>query len=374
MYSGFNFFMALISIAFVLNFVFARFLNQTAKVYLLAILSFATGFLIFNSYYVLVLFLIFYVLTWLRFKGFFNNLSTAVLLVLAPLVMIKFGSTKLSFLAVVGLSFMTFRAVDAILQVHKQEKFNFVEYFAYIFMPFIALTGPMYRWKTFKTDISENLLISKKIDFSGAFYLIALGVIQKFLIADFIYFHLLAHIDAKDFSLYGIALNASVYSLFLYFDFAGYSNMAIGSGKLFGFNFPQNFNNPILSKNPQDFWRRWHMSLSFWLRDMVFMPIYAHLVKFKFFLKHRLFAQNIGIFSTLFVMGVWNGLQIKYIASGVLFGIYSMSHNSLVHFSNKKAGLKSFLANPFVSFLGRVLTIVLAMFALYVFSGRSFIG
>jgi D-alanyl-lipoteichoic acid acyltransferase DltB (MBOAT superfamily) len=73
------------------------------------------------------------------------------------------------------------------------------------------------------------------------------------------------------------------YSAYLYFDFAGYSNMAIGAGRLFGLNIPANFNMPLLAKNPQDFWRRFHISLSEWLRDVVFMPVYMNLMKFNFF-------------------------------------------------------------------------------------------
>ena len=86
------------------------------------------------------------------------------------------------------------------------------------------------------------------------------------------------------------------YSAYLYFDFAGYSNMAIGAGRLFGLNIPANFNMPILAKNPQDFWRRFHISLSEWLRDVVFMPVYMNLMKFNFFRQNKTLAQNIGIF------------------------------------------------------------------------------
>ncbi|MFY1004847.1 MBOAT family O-acyltransferase, partial [Escherichia coli] len=92
----------------------------------------------------------------------------------------------------------------------------------------------------------------------------------------------------------GVALNASLYSAYLFFDFAGYSTMAIGIGMLFGFTLPINFRNPLATLNPQDFWRRWHISLSEWLRDVVFMPIYKALSKTSFFSRHRLAAQNIG--------------------------------------------------------------------------------
>ena len=170
------------------------------------------------------------------------------------------------------------------------------------------------------------------------------GVIQKFGLAELIWRYGLSTLDAHDYSFTGVALNASLYSAYLFFDFAGYSTMAIGIGMLFGFNLPINFRNPLATLNPQDFWRRWHISLSEWLRDVVFMPIYKALSKTAFFGRHRMAAQNIGIFATLLAMGVWNGLSPHYIVSGLMFGAYSVGHNLLVNAARTRPGLQAALA------------------------------
>lgn len=369
MYSGALFFIVL----FFLACFFYGFSSLLAKKYKLV--SLVTIFCLFNcfifdSFIPILLVTWFYFITWLRRIEFLGS-ALGIVLILFPLVMVKFGS--LSVFAIVGLSFMTFRAVDAFLQIKDRKELN-IGYVAYLFMPFVMLAGPMYRLREFNQDISKSFLKKDSNLFLDGFETLLIGIVQKFFIANIIYRFALSNLPVDDFSIKYIALNALAYSAFLFFEFSGYSNMAIGAGKLFGFNLPKNFHNPILSKNPQDFWRRWHMSLSFWLRDMIFMPLYRHLLRFSFFVNHKLFAQNIGIFSTLFVMGIWNGVQLKYIVSGVLFGSYSVMHNSLVYYSSRFGSLQLFLSKRWVGVLGRVVTLSLACFALYVFSGRSFIG
>ncbi len=370
MFASTEFFIALIGSSLVLNFAVGRFFSLSMKRYFLAIAAFAMGYLIFHSYAVLGLVLWFYLITRLKWGGFFIQTATALFCLLFPLILVKFGA--LSPLAIVGLSFMTFRAVDAILTM--KEKPAFVDYFSYLVLPFVVITGPMYRYKQFQKDVEHNFLNPNSVDYEKAIELIVLGVLQKFLFATLIYNRLLSPLDINDFSIVNVMLSAVYYSVFLYFDFAGYSNMAIGCGKLFGFNLPANFNLPIFAKNPQDFWRRWHISLSDWLRDMIFMPLYMHLLRFDFFKSHKLLAQNLGIFSTLFVMGIWNGPHIRYIVSGTLFGLYSVGHNCLVNYAKQNNKLKQIMDIFAVGILGRVVTLMLAALSLYVFSGRSFLG
>lgn len=147
--------------------------------------------------------------------------------------------------------------------------------------------------------------------------------------------------------------------------------MVVGIGKLFGLNIPANFNNPILARNPQDFWRRWHVSLSQWLRDVIFMPTYMHLCRTSYFSSRRLLAQNIAIFLTLFCMGTWNGLSLHYIVSGVMFGSYAVIFNIIVSGAKTSPLLAWVNHNRALRVTGSVLNVAAAMLALYVFSGRS---
>jgi membrane protein involved in D-alanine export len=126
-----------------------------------------------------------------------------------------------------------------------------------------------------------------------------------------------------------------------------------------------------LAKNPQDFWRRFHISLSEWLRDVIFMPVYMHLLRFTFFRNNKTCAQNVGIFCTLFCMGAWNGLERHYVISGILFGLISVSHNMLLWTAKRQPLLEQWLKYPVVSLCGRFLTLASAAVSLYIFSGMS---
>jgi membrane protein involved in D-alanine export len=229
----------------------------------------------------------------------------------------------------------------------------------------------MYRWRTFREDMAgafERLSIPTVVE--GWEYLL-LGIVQKFAVAQLIDVCLMQRLNPEDYSLKGMAANAVGYSVFLYFDFAGYSNMAIGAAALFGFRLPPNFHNPIATKNPQDFWKRWHVSLSEWLRDVVFAPLYKFLVSKGGLASRKLEAQNICILTTLLIMGIWNGLEPRYIASGVMFGAYSVVYNEVCHAKRNNPAAKLLFEHRAVREAGRILTLALEVLALYVFSGRS---
>ena len=295
--------------------------------------------------------------------------SLGVVLTLAPLLLVKLDVTP--FLSILGLSFVTFRALDALLMRVESETADVGEYFLYLFFPPALLAGPMYRWRTYRVDLSAaygRLSLDWLLD---GWELMLLGLVQKFAFAQIINVCVLQQVVDEDYSLRGIVLNAIGYSAYLYFDFAGYSNMAIGAARLFGFDLPRNFNNPIASANPPDFWRRWHISLSEWLRDVVFSPLYKFLITGGRLSGERVLAQNIAILITLFVMGTWNGLQARYICSGLMFGLYSMVYNRLIHAAQGSATLRVMLETRSARIAIRVVTLIFMILALYVFSGRS---
>lgn len=293
----------------------------------------------------------------------------SVIVTMAPLLLVKTGLTHLP--AMLGLSFATFRAIDVLLFAQRNERVSPLDYFIYLFFPLTLLAGPMYRWRNFQADLKRGYDGVTLDTWLTGLELTLLGVIQKFGLAEAIWRYGLSTLDAHYYSFTGVASNATLYSFYLFFDFAGYSSMAVGIGMFFGFVLPVNFRNPLATVNPQDFWRRWHISLSEWLRDVIFMPIYKALSKTAFFGRHRLAAQNIGIFATLLAMGIWNGLSLHYVVSGMMFGAYSVGHNLLVNAARTRPALAAWLARGWVKFAGRVLTLILAALALYVFSGRS---
>lgn len=294
-----------------------------------------------------------------------------VMLSLAPLLFVK--SDMQPFFAVLGLSFITFRAIDALLMQRPEDSADIGEYFLYLFFPPAILAGPMYRWRTFREDMAGAYARLSMASIISGWERLLLGIVQKFCFAQILDVCVLQRVAVDDYSAIGVVSNALGYSAFLYFDFAGYSNMAIGAAGLFGFRLPDNFRNPIASSNPQDFWRRWHISLSEWLRDMVFTPLYKHLVSKGGLSEHKLQAQNICILATLFIMGTWNGLEPRYICSGLMFGGYSVVYNDMAYMARTNERLRTLMSRKIARISGRVLTLLLVVLALYVFSGRSLI-
>jgi membrane protein involved in D-alanine export len=292
-----------------------------------------------------------------------------IIVTLLPLLLLK--TNLLSLFAMIGISFTTFRAIDVLIFSDTQYGTDILEYFNYLFFPLTLLAGPLYRWRNYKQDLTRAYSRISVAQSLTGWETLMLGVIQKFAVAELINQLVLTKTGIHDYSARGVFLNASGYSAYLYFDFAGYSNMALGIATMLGFQLPENFRNPIASRNPQDFWKRWHVSLSEWLRDVVFMPIYKNSQKLRFFARHKVTAQNIGIFATLFLMGTWNGLQKDYVISGMLFGSYSVVHNIMVHKARTNLGLTQFMNHRISMATGRLLTLVLAALSLYVFSGRS---
>ncbi|KMW73253.1 hypothetical protein TI10_09120 [Photorhabdus luminescens subsp. luminescens] len=373
MFANFNFFIYLFSASIVSSLFFLFFNKKINSKVVLSIFSIICWCIIFRYkiYIPIALSIYFYLITLIFKKNIINKLISS-LLIISPLFLVKLNLEFSHLLSVIGLSFFTFRAIDVILFSSKQQKIITYEYFAYLFLPLVWLAGPMYRWNSFKRDLLElQMPVSLEKWFAGAGQILY-GIVQKFLFAALIYNVFLSDYINKD-TIESYLVVAISYSFYLYFDFAGYTNMACGAGKLFGINLPINFNYPILAKNPQDFWRRFHISLSEWLRDVIFMPLYKTLMEKNFFKNHRFFAQNISIFITLFCMGIWNGLELNYIISGALFGFYSVMHNCLIHYTRDKENIANILNTKLISFFGRLTTLTLICFSLYIFSGYSFI-
>lgn len=370
MYSNASFFVGLFSIALAFAGINRFLKHRLTYLVSLSVIALFGWMHIFRGHFAVpvLVFFAFYAVAILKEEGWLKTWQ-AVMFTLLPLVLVKLHLNN--HWGMIGLSFMTFRAVDVLLYRKKEDTKDFILYFCYLFMPFVILAGPMYRWNAWIKDIRRPAFIMSTDLFLQAMQQVLYGIVQKFLFAMLIDHYIISHWKNEPFSLtVGIVMSVA-YSFYLYFDFAGYSNMAIGAGRLFGLTIPANFNLPLLAKNPQDFWRRFHISLSEWLRDVVFMPIYMHLLRLNFFRLNKTLAQNIGIFCTLFCMGAWNGLERHYVVSGILFGLMSVSHNMLLWTAKRKPQLALALQNPIVSFIGRIVTLACAAVSLYIFSGMS---
>ncbi|MDN5087182.1 MBOAT family O-acyltransferase [Aliarcobacter butzleri] len=272
---------------------------------------------------------------------------------------------------IIGISYITFRTIQAIVDSQNYGKLSFMEFTSFLLFPTTLLAGPIDRSYRFQEDLKkgyENLTLQ---NVGKGWDILIVGVLFKFVIAQLVAMYWLAKIDENSTNLLDMANSAYSYTTYLFFDFAGYSAMAVGLSFMIGIFIPMNFNHPYLAPNPQDFWRRFHITLGTWLTDYFFKPLYKYLHKYPYLKNRKLLLQNIAITCTFLLMGMWNGLTWYFIFSGFLFGIYSSIHNAYVLYV-KKGGYDYFSFFPEIISINlkRFLMINGAVFALYFFSGR----
>lgn len=219
-----------------------------------------------------------------------------------------------SFLLPIGISFFTFQAMSYVVDVYRgsvkvQKNPFYLALYIALFPQLIA--GPIVRYSTVCAEI-ENRRTTMD-DFASGVMRFLSGFAKKMLLAN-----TLAEVADKAFSLaepsFGMAwLGAISYTFQIFFDFSGYSDMAIGLGRIFGFHFEENFNYPYISRTVTEFWRRWHISLGSWFRDYVYFPMGGSHVS-----KGRLVV-NLAV--VWFLTGVWHGANWTFILWGTLYGV-----------------------------------------------------
>ena len=213
----------------------------------------------------------------------------------------------------IGISFFTFQAMSYVIDVYRgkgdvqKNPFNVALYISF-FPQLIA--GPIVRYQTIAEQI--NLRKENFEDFSNGVYRFMLGFCKKVLIANNVASVADEIFGMEEMSVATAWVGAIAYTLQIFFDFAGYSEMAIGLGKMFGFHFLENFDYPYISKSVSEFWRRWHMSLGTWFRDYVYFPLGGSRVK----TKSRLI---FNLFVVWLLTGVWHGANWTFVVWGLLY-------------------------------------------------------
>jgi len=222
--------------------------------------------------------------------------------------------TTLKIILPLGISFFTFQNISYLIDVYRKEvnsQKNFFIYCTYIALFPQLVAGPIVRYK----DVCEQLDNRKESIslFSEGVRRFVMGLGKKVLIADTFYRVYTTGI-ATDMTFLSYWLVALSFTFQIYYDFSGYSDMAIGLGKMFGFDFKENFNYPLIASSITDFWRRWHMSLSSFFRDYIYIPLGGNRVS-KF--KH---IRN--IFIVWFLTGMWHGASWNFIFWGIYFFVF----------------------------------------------------
>ncbi|MFX4232720.1 MBOAT family O-acyltransferase [Aliarcobacter butzleri] len=322
-----------------------------------------------DSYKLFLLLLYVYIIYLIFVSNNYQEAIFPMIVIAFPMILHKLDIDPI--FKIIGISYITFRTIQAIVDSQNYGKLSFMEFTSFLLFPTTLLAGPIDRSYRFQEDLKkgyENLTLQ---NVGKGWDILIVGVLFKFVIAQLVAMYWLAKIDENSTNFLDMANSAYSYTTYLFFDFAGYSAMAVGLSFMIGIFIPMNFNHPYLAPNPQDFWRRFHITLGTWLTDYFFKPLYKYLHKYPYLKNRKLLLQNIAITCTFLLMGMWNGLTWYFIFSGFLFGIYSSIHNAYVLYV-KKGGYDYFSFFPEIISINlkRFLMINGAVFALYFFSGR----
>lgn len=303
----------------------------------------------------------------------------ALVCAIAPLIVVKIGEVfDENILAFVGISYLTFKAVQVLIEIRDRliPEMSLVDYWYFLvfFPPFTS--GPIQRSRDFIGQINQPLGRRgyQEVLAQGALWLL-LGVMYYFVLSmvfQWLMWFVPSALGGK--TLATAVCSEVLYTLFyglnMFFNFAGYSFMAMGVASVFGIKVPTNFRAPFCSVDIKDFWNRWHITLSHWLRDYVFMRVSRSLLKRKVF-ESRLTAACCGLMTNMVLMGVWHGLTIDCIIYGCYHGILL----SICEVYQKKSRFyKAHRKNTWYRALSWAVTMVAVFFGFALFNGQVSTG
>lgn len=312
-----------------------------------------------------------YVLVFIAQRMDSKRLKPLVMLSILPLVVNKvFVITQLHLLAFIGISYMSFKTIQIMLEISDgliKEKISVKDYLQFLlFFPTVS-SGPIDRSRRFLKEINEVMPRKDYLELAGdGIYRIVLGLLYKVVLSTYVYQILLA-LSNTGTVVYSIKY-MYLYTLYLFFDFAGYSLMAVGSSNVLGIQTPMNFNKPFLSIDIKDFWTRWHITLSTWLRDFVFSRVLMQVIRKKWF-KNRLHNAAYAYMVNMLVMGFWHGLSVSYIAYGFYHGIL-MSGFEI--YQKKSTFYKKHKNKTWYKLISWFVTMNLVMVGFFIFSGEPY--
>ena len=312
-----------------------------------------------------------YVLVFIAQRMDSKRLKPLVMLSILPLVVNKvFAITQLHLLAFIGISYMSFKTIQIMLEISDgliKEKITVKDYLQFLlFFPTVS-SGPIDRSRRFLKEINEVMPRKDYLELAGdGIYRIVLGLLYKVVLSTYVYQILLA-LSNTGTVVYSIKY-MYLYTLYLFFDFAGYSLMAVGSSNVLGIQTPMNFNKPFLSIDIKDFWTRWHITLSTWLRDFVFSRVLMQVIRKKWF-KNRLHNAAYAYMVNMLVMGFWHGISVSYIAYGFYHGIL-MSGFEI--YQKKSNFYKKHKNKTWYKLISWFVTMNLVMVGFFIFSGEPY--
>ena len=277
---------------------------------------------------------------------------------------------KVSIFGFLGISYMTFKVLQIIFETYDgviKEPINIFDYLQFLlFFPTIS-SGPIDRSRRFVEDIHQTIPRAEYIELLGTgLFRLLLGLVYKVVLSGLLYLAM-NHIPHKGL-LFTTVSYMYLYTFYLFFDFAGYSLMAVGVSNIMGIQTPMNFNKPFLSIDIKDFWNRWHISLSTWLRDFIFSRIVMKSMRYKWF-KTRLSTAMFAYMINMVFMGFWHGLSWSYIAYGFYHGILMAGFE---WYQKKSKFYKKYKQKTAYKVVSWFVTMHLVMIGLLIFSEKPY--
>lgn len=291
-----------------------------------------------------------------------------LVLALMPLLVNKAGSlVHLNLLGFLGISYLTFRVLQIIIEIYDGviTDVPFVEFTSFLlFFPSLS-SGPIDRSRRFHEDYVRTFSRDEYLNLLGDGILkILLGLVYKFVLAALFYGWM--EITGTGTLWYYEISYAYCYGINMFFDFAGYSLMAVGTSYILGVQTPDNFRLPFISQDIKEFWDRWHITLSHWFRDFIFSRFIMDSIRKKRF-KTKLTGASCGFIINMLVMGMWHGLTVSYI----LYGLYHGILLALTEIYQKKSKFyKKSKKKTWYKLCSWFITMQLVMFGFFIFSGR----
>ncbi len=256
----------------------------------------------------------------------------------------------------IGISFFTFQAVSYLVDVYRKNvepQQNLIRLSLYISLFPQLIAGPIVRYHHIARELAERTITTG--DFAAGAQRFLYGLSKKVLLAN-----PMGAMADQVFSLPGNELSFSVawlgaicYTFQIFFDFSGYSDMAIGLGRMVGFHFPENFNYPYISRSIREFWRRWHISLSSWFRDYLYIPMGGN--------RHGNTRTSVNLLTIFFLCGLWHGASWTFVLWGLYHGLFLTVERTVI------GNLLQKLWSP----LQHLITIVLIIFGWVIFRSES---
>ncbi|QTQ08836.1 D-alanyl-lipoteichoic acid biosynthesis protein DltB [Macrococcoides canis] len=276
-----------------------------------------------------------------------------------------------SLIGFLGISYIMFKCIQIIMEIRDKriKEIHVIEVIKFLtFFPTIS-SGPIDRFKRFNKDVIKGFTKEKYTELlNKAIHYIFLGFLYKYIIAYYINQKVILNINFDSADIWMKIFYMYAYSFYLFFDFAGYSLFAVAFSYIMGIETPPNFNQPFKAKNIKDFWNRWHMSLSFWFRDMVYMRFVFFITKNKY-IKNNFTTSNIGFMLNFLIMGIWHGIEWFYIAYGLYHGILFVLYGYYEQYRKKHPYT---LPAKVVDTFGIIITFHVVAFGFLIFSGKLF--